>query len=319
MQLPPRVHVKHGAYHYDLGRDANGKRSWKKLCRIDDGEHTLYKALAELKKPRARTLGDGFDAFLGSTDFMKLAPRTQKDYFFYINGSDGTGKLRKVFQNAEPDTVKPGHIAQYLYNREQSDAGATGNKEIACLSSVYNYLQRTGQYDGANPCKGVRRNKVRPRTVYPDHKSFLEVFEKAPPAFQDFLAGLYLTGLRQIDLRRLKKTQLEKRRENNKDIYLIKLQETKRSKLIHIEITDTLAEVIRRAHERSPESPFVFTNTHGEPWSYWAIQSQVKRLKAQLHYDWTLHDVRAKSESDSEHGLGLLPLYRRARRVKALG
>lgn len=312
--LPPRVRPQHGAYHYDLGRDENGRRRWRKLSRIDEGEHELYKALAKLKQPTAETLGDAFNTFIGSADFARLAPRTQTDYLFYMNGADGTGQLRRIFQDAHPDGVTPGEIAQYLYHREKEGAAASGNKEIACLSSVYNHIMRIGQYEGANPCKGVRRNKTSARTRYPDDDEFEATFLKAPPAFQDLMMGLYLTGLRQADLKRARKDQVAERGGRK----VLRLQESKRGKLIEIEITDALAEVIERASARSPDSPFIWTNSRGEPWTHDAIQSASMRLKQQEQRDWTLHDIRAKAESDSEFGLGLLSLYRRARRIRAV-
>jgi len=308
------VRAQHGAYHYDLGRDEHGRRRWKKLCRIDEGEHALYKALAKLTQPTTATLGDAFDSFIGSPDFAKLAPRTQKDYCFYINGADGTGQLRRVFQDSHPDAVTPGEIAQYLFHREQEGAGASANKEIACLSSVYNYLMRTGAHQGFNPCKGVRRNRVRARTRYPDDDEFEATFLKASPEFQDLMMGLYLTGLRQVDLRRARKDRIVERGGKR----ILRIQETKRGKLIEIEITLALDEVIERASARSPQSPFIWTNSRGAPWTHSAIQSASMRLKKAEQRDWTLHDIRAKAESDSETGLGLLALYRRAKRIRAV-
>src|SRR5690606_23854506 len=131
MHLPARVHAKNGAYHYDLGRDEAGKRRWVKLCRISDGDHALYKALAELTKPRVRTLGDLFDSYLGSRTFAALAPRTQKDYLFYINGN-----LRAVFGETDPADVTSGHIAQYLQRRLEAGAGGDAKRARACPSQV---------------------------------------------------------------------------------------------------------------------------------------------------------------------------------------
>lgn len=302
--LPPKVRVKNGAYHYDLGRDAEGRRRWRKLCRIDDGEHELYRALAAVTTPRAETMNELFDSYLGSKLFAKLAPRTQKDYLGYINGN-----LRLVFGETPPDAVTSGHCSQYLQRRLDADAGVVGNREIACLSTVYNYGMRIGRCQ-TNPCKGVRRNPQTPRTRYIRNDEFLVPFEAAPEPFQDFMAGLYLTGLRQQDLRLLRKNQITPEG--------IRLEETKRGKLIVIEISESLRFFLLRACSRTPNSPFVFTNTDGEPWTYWAIQSQSRRLKEKTGHDWTLHDVRAKAESDSKEGLGLLPLYRRARRIKSV-
>lgn len=307
MQLPQNVRVKNGAYHYDLGRDESGKRHWKKLCRISDGESALYRALANVTTPKADTLNPVFDAFLGSIVFRELAPRTQKDYMSYINGH-----LRTVFGESAPEAVSSGHVAQYLQNRLDCGAGKLANKEISCLSSVYNFGMRHSQFNiQANPCKGVRRNKRTDRSRYVEHDEFNTAFDAAPAAFQDFLAALYLTGLRQGDLRRMKRSQITPKG--------IRVTQGKTGKTIIIEVSETLRYFLIRAQNRAPDSPYVFTNTRGEPWGHWAIQSQVRRLRTKVgRYDWTLHDVRAKAESDHSEGLGLLPLYKRVRRLKSV-
>jgi integrase len=180
------------------------------------------------------------------------------------------------------------------------------NREVACLSTVYNYGMRAGECQ-TNPCKGVRRNPQPPRTRYVDHAEFEAAMTDAPEAFQDFMLALYLTGLRQGEIRTLKKTQVTAER--------ITVREPKTGKLVVVEIGDRLRPVLLRACSRTPNSPYVFTNTQGDPWTVWAIQSQSRRL---TKTDWTLHDVRGKAETDSEAGLGLLPLYRRARRITSL-
>ena len=159
----------------------------------------------------------------------------------------------------------------------------------------------------SNPCRGVRRNPQLPRQRYVRDDEFRRVFEKASPAFQDFLAGLYLTGFRQGDLRRLRKNQLTP--------HGIRVEESKTGKIRVVQWSEALRFFITRASSRATESEVVFTNSQGDPWSRWAIQSAVRRLRARTKHDWTLHDVRAKAESDHAEGLGLLPLYRRATRV----
>jgi integrase len=302
MQLPPRVRVKNGAYHYDLGRDESGKRRWRKLCRLADGEHALYKALAAVTRPRVRDLNSLFDKYLGSETFRSLAPATQRDYAGYIRRT-----LRPWAGHCEPDEISAGDIAQLLQRRLEGGAPVVANREVACLSSVYNFGMRSGDCE-TNPCRGARRNPQPPRTRYVEHAELEAAIAGAPEAFQDFLQALYLTGLRQSELRRLKKAQVDAER--------ITVREPKTGKLVVVEITDLLRFHLLRASSRTPESPYVFTNTQGEPWTVWAIQSQSRRLKGKT--DWTLHDVRGKAETDSESGLGLLSLYRRARRIKAV-
>lgn len=185
------------------------------------------------------------------------------------------------------------------------------NREVACLSSVYNFGMRAGDCM-TNPCKGVRRNQQTPRTRYIEHDEFRKVFDAVAEPFQDFLAALYLTGLRQQDIRSMKRSQI-----TPQGIRVIPGKTIKSSgKALLISMTDALRYFIIRAQTRAPSSIYVFTNENGDPWGVWAIQSQVRRVRERIgRHDWTLHDVRAKAESDHSEGLGLLPLYRRVQRI----
>lgn len=299
--LPPRVRVKNGAYHYDCGRDETGKRRWKKLARISEGEHALYKALASVTRPAVRCLDDLFDKYLASETFRSRAPATQRDYAGYIRRT-----LRPWGGDCEPDGITQGDVAQLLQRRLEAGSPVVANREVACLSTVYNYGMRAGECQ-TNPCKGVRRNPQPPRTRYVDHAELEAAMVGASEEFKDFVAALYLTGLRQGEIRTLKKSQVTAER--------ITLREPKTGKLVVVEISDRLRVHLMRAMSRTPESPYVFTNTQGGPWTVWAIQSQARRM---TKTDWTLHDVRGKAETDSATGLGLLPLYKRARRITAL-
>jgi integrase len=232
---------------------------------------------------------------------QELAPATQRDYLGYINRH-----LRAVFGETVPGDVHSGHIARYLQNRLDAGSGVVANREIACLSSVYNFGMRRGDCIH-NPCRGVKRNTQKPRTRYVRDDEFLKAFEAASEPFQDFLASLYLTGFREQDLRSLRRNQLTPNG--------IRIEEAKTGKLRIVSWSESLRFFILRACSRV-DGQFVFTNSHGKPWGQWAVQSVVRRLKGKIGHDWTLHDIRAKAESDHSEGLGLLPLYKRSTRVK---
>lgn len=307
-QLPPKVRSKDGSYYFDHGRDETGKRRWTKLCRHSDGEHALYKALAEITNPRIRTCDDLFNGFLASSKFKSLAPATQHDYAGYIRRT-----LRPVFGHCDPSEVTSAHIAQFLQRRQDGGAAVVANREMACLSTVFNYGMRTAPPScQSNPCHGVSRNTERPRTRYVEHDEFRKVFDAVSEPFQDYLAALYLTGLRQQDIRDLKRSQITPqglRVTHGKTI-------NSTGKTVLIEMSEALRYFIIRAQTRAPNSPYVFTNENGDPWGQWAVQSQVRRVRDRLgRHDWTLHDIRAKAESDHSEGLGLLPLYRRVQRI----
>src|SRR5690606_31137035 len=182
------------------------------------------------------------------------------------------------------------------------------NKEIACLASAFEYGQRVGMSNG-NPCRQVRRNKSRPKDRYVRHDEFLPLFEAAPEHVQDLMAGIYLMELRPIEARLLRRTTITPKG--------VRIEESKTGKVKLIEWSPALQFFLTRATSRFPSSPFVFTNSRGERWTVSAMDSAMDRLREKLPdvANFTWHDLRAKGESDHQDGgMGLLPLYRRARR-----
>lgn len=310
MHLPKNVRVKHGRYYYDAGRDDQGKRRWLKLTRVSEGDHELYAALAKITRPQARTLNDLFGAFIGSAAFADLSSGTQKGYLGYIDRA-----LRPVFGEMVPGDLAPVHVAQYLEMRKDQEAGVSGNRELACLSSAYNFGMRQGWVE-SNPCRGVRRNKEKPKDRYVRNDEFLTVFEPSPEHLQDFLAVLYLTGFRPGEVRAL--------RTEHVTVDGLRIEESKTGKLRLVDWSDALRFFVLRAHSRAQAtgSPYLLTNARGEPWTEWAIYSALRRVREKLRESgkevahWSPHALRAKAESDSKEGLGLLPLYKRVRRTK---
>lgn len=293
-----RVFERHGSYHYDLGRGEDGKRRSRVLCRVADGEHAIYAALAKLTKPTAKTVRDMFESYLahGTSD---LAPRTRLDYYTYREALYG------VFSDCDPDDVESHEIAQYLEGRS---AKKLANKEVAALSSAYNYAMRRG-LAVRNPCRGVRRNKVKPRDRYVRHDEFLAVFNAAEEHVQDILACCYLMVLRPGEARRLRTSSITPEG--------VLIEESKTGKRKIVEWSPGLQFFLTRATSRHPASPFVFTNSRGEPWTEFAMHSVLRRLWVDGQPRWRWHDLRAKGESDHKAGgHGLLALYTRARVVR---
>jgi len=253
----------------------------------------MYSALAQATKPRCHNTKDLINEYLmrGMAD---LSASTQAGYHRKKKN------LLLVFGSTDPDSIEPGHIAQYLEARKQQNSPVAGNREICLLSSVFNYGMRQG-YCKTNPCK-VRRNTERPGKRYIPHDEFLAAFNRCAPEGQDLLALAYLTGLRQKDLRTLKKAQITPDG--------IVVDESKTGKRRIIGWSESLRYFLLRATSRTPDSEYVLTNTKGQPWGEWAVQSLMRRLKT----DFTFHQIRHKAETDHREGMGLLPLYRRVTR-----
>jgi len=291
MKRPPKVHEKDGSWYYVH------RNKWNRLCRVSEGEAALYQALAEQKKPEIpRTVNALLDAYMAEK-IPELALSTRPDYERIIRTY-----LRKAFGTLALVDVKTSQVGAYLENRRKHGHGSSGNKEMAVLSSAFDFGLRQMWVEW-NPCRGVRRNTERPRRRYVSDVEYENALETASDAFSDVLRFAYLTGLRQGDIRRLRRYQVSKNG--------ISLDEGKTGAGIDGKWSDELRKVVRRAMSRS-DSEYVFTDTKGSPWGKWGIQSAMRRLKA----DWNFHDLRAKAESDHPEGLGLLTRYDRRKVVR---
>ncbi|UYZ83173.1 tyrosine-type recombinase/integrase [Entomomonas sp. E2T0] len=118
------------------------------------------------------------------------APRTQKDNLAELK------QLRKAFEDAPTNAVKPHHIAQY---RDARTAKTRANREMALLSHIYKYAIEWG-IAKENPVAGVRKNKEKSRSYYADDEVFYSVYKYADQALKDMMMVAYLTGQRPADV-----------------------------------------------------------------------------------------------------------------------
>jgi hypothetical protein len=301
-----RVFTRHGAWHYDLGRDENGARRSKQLARFDEGEAAVYAALSKIISPKATTIADLLLAFRLSFEFRELAVRTRFDYGKYIEAA-----LIPTFGHMSPGELTTAECAQWLRMEKMRGAGSQANKKMACLSSAFQFALGTGLAE-SNPCRGIRRNKTRARERYVRHDEFLLYFNAAPEHLQDIMAGIYLMELRPHEARDMLRTSITPQG-------IVNEGETKTNKLKVIGWSPALQFFLTRATSRFPSSPFVFTNSQGDKWTEGAMHSSLRAVRDTLPEGsprWTFHDLRAKGESDhKDGGHGLLSLYKRAKFV----
>lgn len=180
--LPPRMRHKHGAYY----RVVAGK--WVSLGR-EYGAALRKWAELESAPPQVVTVGEAIDGYLIDA-IPKLAEATQRDYRRIC------GELRRTFGDTALADVEPMHIAQYL---EKRSSPVAANREMAVLSSVYNYAMRLGHASG-NPCRGVRRNREKPRTRLPTEAELAALRVAASPMVKAMIDVSLMTGIRKGDL-----------------------------------------------------------------------------------------------------------------------
>jgi site-specific recombinase XerD len=271
LPLPPGVRVKHGSWHYVE------RHQWRKLCRVAEGRSQLYVRLREVTGGVQGTVWHAILAYL-SHGMKDLARPTQKHY-------RNTGfRMLHHFGHFRIDELEPTHAAQYLKWCRDEDRATTGNREKAFMSSVYEHAMSEG-WASYNPWRGVRRNRERPSRQYIEHSDLTAQIDRAPPALQPLLAAAYLTGMRQTDLRLLKKTDVLPDR--------IEWTESKTGKHNEKRISPVLRLFLDVAMDRS-KTPFVFVSAKGLPWSEWGLQSALRRFKAGFRF----RDLRAKAQTD---------------------
>jgi integrase len=318
-KIPKGVHIKNGRYYLVV------KNQWIALSRVDEGLRALRAALREVPIERAPvTIGELLPIYLREAEITEV---TREEYARICDA-----RLMHHFGRMPIHSMQQTHVATYLEKRKRDGAPVMGNRERAVLSGAFEYAMRQG-WARTNPCHGIKRNKERPRTRYPSDAEFLEAFEVAPGPVQDFLAIGLLTGAREGDLRKMKRTDL-----TPDGIVIVEGKtELTTGKTRVIAWSEALRYFVRRSLERQaevaakvadakkhrrarPVSDHVLVNKFNEPWSEWAIQSALKRIPRD---GWHFHDLRRKAASEAGHnilghGTDMLNVYVTHQRVKAL-
>lgn len=170
-----------------LGSDLNqAKRKWAELeCTPTPIETGLLKHI--FKKYQEEIIA-------------KKAPRTQIDNEWCMKN------LRPVFENTHIDSITPQHIALY---RDKRSAKVRANREIALLSHIFNLAREWGFTKKENPCRGVRKNKEKPRDFYVDEQVWSAVYSSAPTELQDAMDLAYFTGQRPADVLKMTLTDVK--------------------------------------------------------------------------------------------------------------
>lgn len=310
-KLPPRMlerrrTLKSGevwiGYYYN-GRDPDGKRV----------ETSLGTELAAAKRKWAELEGKPVpnDASLMAYVFDKYetdilptkSPGTQRVDRNYL------AHLRKSFGAAPIDAIKPSDIARY---RDARTAKVSANREVTLLSHVFNMAREWGFTTRENPCRGVRKNKEKPRDYYAEDDVWQAVYAKAVTELQYAMDLNYLTGQRPSDV--LKMTTHDVRDDE------LRVRQNKGGKLLRIRLAQggtrtQLGQLVDRLVARAEElkSRYLVTDAAGQKLSYSmlrrrydsartaaaadAIERDDEDLAARIKKFW-FRDIRPKAASE---------------------
>ncbi|MBA4710508.1 tyrosine-type recombinase/integrase [Aquitalea aquatica] len=157
--LPPRMYWKNGAYFY-----VTNQNKWIRLSAdIDEAKRRWVELEAPCRLP-SQGMSAVFNRYAVEV-LPKKAKKTREEQTRQMK------LLEAAFADFRPDEVKPVHVAQYLDARADQGAAVAGNREKSLLSHVFTMAMRWGIVE-VNPCKGVSRNKEKPRDRYVSDDEF---------------------------------------------------------------------------------------------------------------------------------------------------
>jgi integrase len=186
------------SFYYN-GRDDDGKRVEIPLGN-DLNEAKRKWAELECKPAPAET---GILQYIFNKYVLEViptkAPRTQIDNQWCLK------QLRPVFDKTHIDAITPQHVAIY---RDKRTAKVRANREIALFSHIFNLAREWGYTTKENPCRGVRKNKEKPRDFYVDEHVWAAVYSSAPAELQDAMDLAYFTGQRPADVLKMAFTDI---------------------------------------------------------------------------------------------------------------
>lgn len=219
-----------------------------------------------------------------------LAPRTLEDYAYALER-----RIIPVFGHMRVTVFKPTHAAQYLFQARRERRAVRGNREIAALASAFNHGMALGVVP-ANPCRGVRRNKERPRTrdvSIAELNQLLALAEaQGGAAYMVALIAVMvaLTGRRRAEIREMRAEQIEAEGVSVAD------SKNKRRRYL-IRWSPLLRQVVSEAARVRPRGEHIFPTRSGSPYTDSGFKTEWNKLMTAYlakHGDrFTAHDLRA--------------------------
>ncbi|MFJ2456374.1 tyrosine-type recombinase/integrase [Pseudomonas protegens] len=280
--LPACMYQKHGAYY--LIR----KGKWKRLGT------DLQASLAEYAKLLDKTCQGGMPKLIDDAlEHMRtrskppLKPNTIKQY------ETACERLKDAFADFEPREVLPRHVV--ALKMHMADTPNMSNRIISVLRAVFNFALEQQIVD-SNPCTGVRRHPEHKRDRYITHAEFEAICANSSENMRAIYEMCYLTGQRIGDVLAIRLADI------SEDGIAFK-QEKTNAKLL-VQMTPDLEDLIARvkALPRKIRGLTLFCSPRGgKPVHYGSVKEAfaISCKKAGVK-DATLHDLRAKSLSDTD-------------------
>lgn len=289
--LPPRLYLRADGYYY---RHPNGKE--KKVA--EPHERALaYIKWAEFEgvrlNPDAVTFGAVAEQF--RLDYIpQRAAKTQKDYNRQLDN------LAKVFGESALDTITPADVAEY---RKRRSAKVQANRELALLSSLWNWARESGYTSLTNPVAGVKRNKETGREVYMADAVYNAIYLAGDQTVKDAMGIARRTGMDCSVILMAKRTDviddvlyLRRTKTGVPVRYRLKDEKGELNELGKI-VSDMLT------RKRRAMGPYLVQDADGQAVPYYTFADRFDRARTAAGYapgQYQFRDIRPKVATDEE-------------------
>jgi integrase len=289
--MPQRVYKGHAAYEYHPAAGGSIR-----LCSLDATQRLVWvryeEELARLEM-KAGSFAELVNDFFESKAFTTLAPRTQKDYITY------GAKVLKVFGKMACLNISPKNIRMYM-DKRGAKSEVQANREHSFMSKVFGWGYERGLVT-VNPCLKVRKFTELSRTRYITDMEYSAVLECSSPMMQAAMEISYCCAARQGDVLALKRDDLReegiyiKQGKTNKE--QIKRWNPRLKAAVDLVLANQKVKSMRWV--MSDETGVHITETRLRHW-YTAAKIEATSRHPSLKFDFTFHDIKAKSISDYE-------------------
>lgn len=280
LDLPPRMRFSDGGYYFDSY--GNGRpRKWIFLGRDLRQARAAWASM--LNESDTSTFAALHDKFI-SECIGHLSEGTQLVYT--TNGN----VLRSAFGDDKLAGITPQHIAQYL---DTHPSKSSANNQVMLMGLMFEKAMRWG-WTTNNPCRGVRRNKIKQRDRYVTDAEFVAVRACAPAWLRVAMDFSYITSIRRSDVLKLRLSDIQ-----DDGIHVV---HKKTGKHQVFTMTGALQTAVAdaKALPRVVGSMFLLSRHDGQPIKgntlSVAMQTACEKAGcAPFHF----HDIRAKAATDA--------------------
>lgn len=173
-------------------REKYDGKHWYPLGKTEQEAFTVWFRLQDgIVVPRS--ISDAVAIYQGSKKYLKLAPKTRKDY------DRALAEIRTVFGHMRPRDLLPSDVYQWMGRLPN----VTANRYRAVLSNVMKACVKHGAID-RNPVREVEQNAEEARERYVTDEELDAFLEHCTPLLKAYVGLKLLTGLRQAQLLELR-------------------------------------------------------------------------------------------------------------------